>query len=626
MYCSVPVVLSIPMLSTSTWWIGALADLAGHEVRAGQFLIGTILRYCMMKIKKNNKKGNWKKTQKKEEKNKLHERAQQDASLSLDAIRAQQDAILAHQEAQKNKKKIKSVDVRWFGWFCWLCCFVAFVPVASASPSSCHLDALVPSLNGYSNTSAWDAAHGGSWFPSCFESAVVQTAVSSAEWADWGFAFTPVGFGCGEGLLMLGCLGVYSLVVSLWLGKCFLSPKKSKRRKKKGFVGFGKLRNHFDNVDKVGKLVQPYFVCFGCRWVRKKRVKRAKIRYRHKVQLKMHSRLHFWKSGKKPDSINKRLCRNRRSREILAIPRKSITQQLEEHPALPFSISPGCYFSGGAAGSDVTKRRRQEKKLLEGLQSLLSNVQDSDAESNRSASPTARPRGRSPKKETSFESRSRDASPAWQTVSRRKRNGKGKGAGDTFVPTPILKKEESTRHVSFQDDSVEGSLISQLKSLIRVLKGGKRTTSLFSSSGWLTVLFLLNKPLKGVMDGLLPFTTTRPIVMIMFLRVRVRAMLVLLGFMMLVGLKERGKLVLVIPPKMDGIGRIPNSMLTGGPMVRSVPRFCLILWNRDPNRADQWRLFLRKNENNYKLLQKCIISRVSLHSLPNRLHKVKKRM
>ena len=414
------------------------------------------------------------KNSKKEEKNKLHERAQQDARLALDAIRAQQDAILAHQEAQKNKKKIKSVDVRWFGWFCWLCCFVAFVPVASASPSSCHLDALVPSLNGYSNTSAWDAAHGGSWFPSCFESAEVQTAVSSAEWADWGFAFTPVGFGCGEGLLMLGCLGGYSLVVSLWLGKCFLSPKKWKRRKKKGFVGFGKLRNHFDNVDKVGRLVQPYFVCFGCRWVRKKRVKRAKIRYRHKVQLKMHSRLHFWKSGKKPDSINKRLCRNRRSREILAIPRKSITQQLEEHPALPFSIPPGCYFSGGAAGSDVTKRRRQEKKLLEGLQSLLSNVQDSDAESNRSASPTARPRGRSPKKETSFESRSRDASPAWQTVSRRKRNGKGKGAGDTFVPTPILKKEESTRHVSFQDDLVEGSLISQLKSLIRDFEAGKK--------------------------------------------------------------------------------------------------------------------------------------------------------
>ena len=236
------------------------------------------------------------------------------AEIALDALRAQQDAILAHQEAHKNKKKIQSVVVGWSGWFCWLCCFVAFVPVSSASPSTCHLfasapslngycNSSVPSLNGYSNTSSWDAAHGDGWFPSCFETAVLQTEMNSAEWADWGFAFTPAGFGCGESPLMLGCLGVYSLVVSLWLGKCFHFRKKTK--KKKSVVGFGNLRNHYDNVDKVGGLVQPYYACFGCRWVRKKRVKRSKIRYRHKVQLKIRKRLQFWRLGKKPDPRNK---------------------------------------------------------------------------------------------------------------------------------------------------------------------------------------------------------------------------------------------------------------------------------------------------------------------------------
>ena len=59
----------------------------------------------------------------------------------------------------------------------------------------------------------------------------MQTAVSSAEWADWGFAFTPAGFGCGEGLLMLGCLGVYSLLVSLWLENAFFLRKNRKGKK-----------------------------------------------------------------------------------------------------------------------------------------------------------------------------------------------------------------------------------------------------------------------------------------------------------------------------------------------------------------------------------------------------------
>ena len=114
-----------------------------------------------------------------------------------------------------------------------------------------------------------------------------------------------------------------------------------KTKRKRGFVGFGKLRNHYANVDKVGGLVQPYYVCFSCRRVRKKRVKRAKIRYRHKVQLKMRSRLHFWRLGKKPDSRNKKLSRNRRSSEILAILESAIRSSLKSNQLFLFPFPRG---------------------------------------------------------------------------------------------------------------------------------------------------------------------------------------------------------------------------------------------------------------------------------------------
>jgi hypothetical protein len=121
-------------------------------------------------------------------------------------------------------------------------------------------------------------------------------------------------------------------------------------------------------------------------------------------------------------------------------------QEAAMTPAVNQSNSP--MFRGGAGGSATTARKRQEKMLLEGLKSLLSNLDESTttdaAPRSQSPNPPAqRQRGRSPE-----------------------RKGKGKGKGkDHQDPAnrPERSRSASPKHVTFQEDN---SLLAQLKALV----------------------------------------------------------------------------------------------------------------------------------------------------------------
>eukprot|EP00438_Fugacium_kawagutii_P023629 Skav205985 [mRNA] locus=scaffold442:1050577:1058494:+ [translate_table: standard] len=119
----------------------------------------------------------------------------------------------------------------------------------------------------------------------------------------------------------------------------------------------------------------------------------------------------------------------------------------------PCPLPPGGLpFRGGKGGSAATARKRQETKLLLGLQQLLGSLDDGDS---------------------SLSPRSRSPSPGWQVKGHgrgrgrsppRGLKGKGKGKQDEITASPgPPKRSQSPRHVTFQEGN---GLLAQLKALV----------------------------------------------------------------------------------------------------------------------------------------------------------------
>lgn len=232
------------------------------------------------------------------------------------------------------------------------------------------------------------------------------------------------------------------------------------------------------------------FVCFTCRLAGRVRAPRARNRHRRLAWSLRSRRLGFWSLGK---GFRPRLKSHTRSlvRFGLRRPPGGGSQGSVDTVLSPL------FFHGWAAGSEATRRRRQEKHLLEGLKDLLANL-DSCPSDSEFPSPAHSPRGRSVHTDPS--PNGRDVSPGWIQVNYRKKNGKGRvrqGVASGHVPnTPpeskpasILKQPDKPKKVTFQTS--ESSLLAQLKELIRecdnsgpgnLLSGLQRLVSQFSSA------------------------------------------------------------------------------------------------------------------------------------------------
>ena len=116
------------------------------------------------------------------------------------------------------------------------------------------------------------------------------------------------------------------------------------------------------------------------------------------------------------------------------------------------------FRGGGGAGAAATKRKHQEKILLQGLKELLQNIGTADEPPVRGRSPV---RESTPERAPSL-SRSRSPSPAWQVKGKGKRKGK-KG------------KENGEAHVHFEEAETQthDTLLARLKAIVLAAETNK---------------------------------------------------------------------------------------------------------------------------------------------------------
>ena len=347
---------------------------------------------------------------------------------------------------QLQKKVRKTRCLGCFGWLFRLCLFVGFVGSDAAS-ASCFLVAIKPGLNGPldNETNAMSR-------PMCavdpgdtpldssagFPAAPILELLQYADVAhlqincsffddfavDWGF----------DGGIFWGLWGVTVCVlttVTCWLGGCYRRPKRRKlgsEKQKKKKLRTPSVRGHTKTKFKD-------FACFQCRKAGTSRKKRPKTKYRRRTQSIINHRMKYWASG----------------RGFPLKRRFGLASPLWGLPNKPAKLlgSCGCHpslsFRGGAAGSAASKRRKQDKNLLEGLKQLLIAADASDGESeSEPISPSTSYRGRQVMFEPQTRDPDRDESPGWKTVSSRKEKGKGKGHG--FRPSSKTPSDSQTRH------------------------------------------------------------------------------------------------------------------------------------------------------------------------------------
>lgn len=336
----------------------------------------------------------------------------------------------------------------------------------------------------------------GAWIDLVFEYGAISCSNSTVDnttfdaWADFGedefFYFPPqMPWFC------LGTLWFVSVFCTFWLGGVFdhlLYKRRRKRRRQLKRLKKKAKANCF--ASQPAKCHNPSCLC-TCRFVQKRRVRPPRLAVRRQVCLRRIRRLNAWVQGKniRLKSIQRlraHICRHLQMQKSLRGPNIHVSGHLQcgqyqptsgasglgiAHPPLESHHYPNTsgrrpLFRAGAGGSAATKRQRQEKLLLHGLQQLLQTALVEEP-----STPDASPRGRSALRECSPGARSE--SPCEWKVVRRKGKGKGKHGKGKLGPDLAPSPETTHRRVQCADDPVAAvkpqptsSLLAQLKAIV----------------------------------------------------------------------------------------------------------------------------------------------------------------
>ena len=185
--------------------------------------------------------------------------------------------------------------------------------------------------------------------------------------------------------------------------------------------------------------------CFACRKCGRRRLFSPRVGYRKRAWFKRIA-AQTWTH----------LSHSKVASQVLEIPAgfgPPVFEKGTQHVPKDFQVAfpAGLPFHAGAGGSATTARKRKEDQLLKGLQQLLSSIEDSPEEPDRSRSP-------SPGWQVKGKGKERGRSPT-------KRKGKGKGGSAPALSPekPLRGRSSSPKHVTFQEGN---GLLGQLKALV----------------------------------------------------------------------------------------------------------------------------------------------------------------